>query len=434
MKQPRNYPHILWHSSLAGLFSFVLMSNACAAPNFDSPQCQPKEDGSNPCPIHLTHPVTKPLSAMAELGHLLFFDTQLSGSRQQSCASCHSPQNHYGPAPTAPDFALGGITMQRHGRRAVPSISYLEQQPPFSIGPDDPTSEAPPPLPPSTDHTSEPVSKSSHNTASSATNLVPQGGLFWDGRVDTLQQQAVEPLYNPDEMANTPKQLLHYLQHSPYTKQLEQLAGPAAIKAKPDLLIDEAAFAIGRYEIEAKSFHPYNSDYDHWLEGTYRFIPSERRGYILFNDPQKGNCAACHLSHPGGDGHTPPLFTDTQYEALGVPHNPHAQSGLPDLGLCRNGRAESQQEQYCGFFKTPSLRNTATRPHFFHNSVFHTLAEVLGFYAKRPIPANDLPARYQKNLDVSDHPFDRKPTDPQALSKQEQDDIIAFLRTLTDHQ
>ena len=84
--------------------------------------------------------------------------------------------------------------------------------------------------------------------------------------------------------------------------------------------MSEAMFAIARYQIEDPSFHPFTSKYDAWLQGKARFTPAEARGYLAFNDPTKGNCAACHLDKPTQDG-LPPLFTDFQYEALGVPRN-----------------------------------------------------------------------------------------------------------------
>lgn len=105
------------------------------------------------------------------------------------------------------------------------------------------------------------------------------------------------------------------------------------------------------------------------------------------------------------------------------------------------------QTQYCGLFGTPTLRNVATRRVFFHNGVYHSLQQVMDFYNFRDIDpgriyprgadgtvvkANDIPARYRANLDVTDPPFDRKLGEPPAMSKQDEQDIIAFLKTLTD--
>src|ERR1700749_794527 len=92
--------------------------------------------GANPKPVHLIHPPVQPPSAMARLGRDIFFDTSLSSSGKIACASCHSPQHAYGPPNDGP-VMLGGPTLTLPGMRTVPSLTYLERQPDFSIGPDD---------------------------------------------------------------------------------------------------------------------------------------------------------------------------------------------------------------------------------------------------------------------------------------------------------
>jgi cytochrome c peroxidase len=217
------------------------------------------------------------------------------------------------------------------------------------------------------------------------------------------------------------------------------------------LLVAEAMFAVARYQVEEVSFHPYTSKYDYWLEGRARLSESELRGLQSFNDPDKANCAGCHTSAPTRDG-LPPLFTDHQYEALGAPRNAAlAENGDPDhfdLGVCGPQRTDiAEQTQYCGMFLTPTLRNTATRRAFFHNGAFRNLEQVLDFYNFRdtnpdkvfPRAADgrlrkydDLPAKYHGNVDVSDPPFDRHAGEVPAMTTQDEADIIAFLKTLTD--
>ena len=107
----------------------------------------------------------------------------------------------------------------------------------------------------------------------------------------------------------------------------------------------------------------------------------------------------------------------------------------------------STDTQYCGLFMTPTLRNVATRHVFFHNAVFSSLKQVLDFYnfrdtsPQRIYPRgadgtvekfNDLPPLYRTNVDVTDPPFDRKIGDPPAMTDADEDDIIAFLKTLVD--
>jgi cytochrome c peroxidase len=401
--------------------------------------------GINPYPVHLVRPAVAPLSAMALLGKRIFFDTALSASGQMACASCHSPAAHYGPPNDAPAM-LGGPALNQQGVRAVPSLTYLERRPPFSVGPDkdeDENSTLPLQVALAAGATRAP--KTAHNTADSAGNLVPQGGLFWDGRVDTLQEQAIQPLVNPLEMANpSAAAVAAKLRARPYASQFVELFGPAILD-QPRQLVSEAKFAVARYQIEDPSFHPYSSKYDDWLEGRARFTPAELRGYLLFNDPDKANCGGCHLDRPGADG-TPPVFTDGQFEALGAPRNPALTANRDpawfDLGICGPSRDDMRdQPQFCGMFTTPTLRNVATRHVFFHSGVFRSLQEVMDFYAFRDVapgkvhpgrPGDDIPPQYRANIDTVDPPFDHKPGDPPAMTEQDEHDIIAFLRSLTD--
>ena len=303
---------------------------------------------------------------------------------------------------------------------------YLERQPNFSIGPDDLEGEGAATPPP-------------------AAAAVPQGGLFWDGRANTLQSQALEPLLNPREMAGgSVARVASKLRRAPYAARMTQLFGPA-IFDRAGAAVAEALFAVARYQIEDPSFHPYSSKYDFWLEGKARLSAAESRGYALFRDPARANCAACHLDRPTGIGQ-PPLFTDHQYEALGVPRNaklaPNRVAGYYDLGLCGPVRTDLRQAtQYCGMFLTPTLRNVATRKTFFHNGVYHTLAQVLDFYdfrAARPqrvyrtTKYDDLPPADRGNVDTVDAPFDRKPGQQPPLTAAEERDVIVFLKTLTD--
>jgi len=118
-----------------------------------------------------------------------------------------------------------------------------------------------------------------------------------------------------------------------------------------------------------------------------------------------------------------------------------------DLGLCGPERRDlAKRKQYCGLFKTPSLRNVALRPVFFHNGVITNLRDAVAFYAERDVKPSgwyptgadgtvrqydDLPAEYRANVN-REPPFDRGPGDAPALTEQEITDITAFLKTLTD--
>jgi cytochrome c peroxidase len=119
-----------------------------------------------------------------------------------------------------------------------------------------------------------------------------------------------------------------------------------------------------------------------------------------------------------------------------------------DLGICGPYRTDmSDQTQYCAMFGTPTLRNVATRQVFMHNGVYQTLEQVLDFYDFRDVAPDkiyrraadgtvlkydDIPEKYRANVDVADPPFDRHPGEPPAMTQEDEADIIAFLKTLTD--
>lgn len=405
---------------------------------------------SNPDPVRLVRPAARPLSPVAQLGREIFFDRHLSASRTISCASCHSPDHAFGP-PDGRAVQLGGPAGRDQGVRAVPSLRYLDRVPNFSIGPERAEAE-------DVNVTrlarqaagSTRLVKVAGGAAGSAA-MVPQGGLFWDGRVNTLQTQAMGPLFNPVEMANVgAESVADRLRNASYGDRFARLFGAATV-ASPARLIDEAMFAVARYQVEDPAFHPYTSKYDAYLEGRVALAPDEIHGLAVFEDTAKGNCAACHLDRPGPD-REPPLFTDFQYEALGVPRNGNLKQNVDhryfDLGLCGPVRADLRaQSRYCGMFRTPSLRNVAIREVFFHNGRYHTLMEVLRFYNLRQVQPervyptdgrgqvlrfDDLPAAVRGNVDTTDPPFNRTRGQPPAMSDRDLHDVVAFLKTLTD--
>ena len=333
------------------------------------------------------------LSALAELGRKMFFDPSLSSSGQQACASCHSPAHFYGP-PNDLAVQLGGPDGQRTGLRAVPTLTYLEHTPVFTIGPNPglPDNDAPPPQAavPSPDVKVAAVAKADTTSTAfvAAEANVPQGGLDWDGRAETFQAQARGPLLDPNEMGNhSVEEILDRIQRAPYAEDMKALFGEQ-IFAQPVLALDEALFALARFQLEEPSFHPYNSKYDVYLAGKAQLSDAEMRGLKLFEDPKKGNCASCHIDKPSRDGLYRPAFTDYQFEALGAPRNKDIRANSDphfyDLGLCGPLRADyAKADAYCALFKTPTLRNVATRKVFFHNGAFRSLEDVMRFYVER---------------------------------------------------
>ena len=195
---------------------------------------------------------------------------------------------------------------------------------------------------------------------------------------------------------------------------------------------------------------PSPANIDYWLEGEAQLTDAEKRGYLAFVDPERGNCDSCHKSalFPNG-GH--PDLTDFGLIATAVPrnneipanHDPH----YFDLGACGPIRTDlAGHPEFCGLFKAPTLRNVALKKRFFHNGVVKSLRDAVRFYAERDThperwyPKNpdgsiaiydDIPPQFRDNIN-HDPPFDRKAGEEPRLNDGDIDDIVAFLNTLTD--
>jgi cytochrome c peroxidase len=370
-------------------------------------------------------PVAPPLSAAAKVGEKMFFDKSLSASGQLACASCHDPE-HAHAAPNGFAVQIGGKHMNKLGTRAVPSLNYTEATPPYADLLDNP------------DGISTPG---------------PGGGFTQDGRAPTLAEQAKIPLLSQDEMANDrPAQVVAKLRVSPYADQFRAAFGADILKD------DKAAFhaaleALQAYQLEDVSFHPYDSKYDLYAGNKIGgdLTAQEMRGFAVYSDPNKGNCFACHYNGAGLNGSVR-LFTDFTYAAIGVPRNMDIPANRDprhfDLGICdRSDHRKRTDAPFCGMFKTPTLRNVATRKAFFHNGQLKSLRDVIRFYNTRDTQPelwyptkngkvqkyNDLPAQYRANLDTQAPLDGKKAGAAGAMTEQDMEDLEAFLNTLTDH-
>jgi cytochrome c peroxidase len=355
------------------------------------------------------------LSPVAALGAQLFRDESLSSSGRLSCLSCHEPQFAHA-APPADLVSRGGPGMDIPGNRNSPSIRYASFTPPFGYD--------------------------EEGTAF--------GGLFRDGRAATLVEQAKLPFLDAREMANeTRAEVISRLSRSPNAARFREVYGPDALE-DADAAFARLAAAIAQFEVEDPDFHRFDSKYDAYLVGRASLTPAELRGLALFEDPDKGNCAACHPSRPGKDG-SPPLFTDFTYDNVGLPRNAriaaNADPAFFDLGLCGPERRDlAGRAELCGAFKVPTLRNVARTAPYFHNGAFATLREAVDFYARRdtepglwypqsaagPRKFDDLPAEYAGAVNAAEVPYDRKAGEQPALAPAEVDDVVAFLKTLDD--
>jgi cytochrome c peroxidase len=349
------------------------------------------------------HAQSTSFSPMAQVGEKLFFDTNLSASKKMSCASCHDPNNHYAPSNSLP-VQLGGPNLTTPGFRAVPTLTYKDLTPAYA------------------DNAQNPDGVSTDS---------PGGGYTWDGRANTLAEQVAIPLLSSFEMANaSAAAVVQVVQNASYVALFQQAFG-ANVFSNPATAFIDVGLALQEYQLEDPDFHPYSSKYDYTtsLETSngqdVNFTAAEERGYGVYFDSTKGNCFACHYNGPmvGGGG---AQFTDFTFQALGVPRNTAipataTRPGLPptyyDLGLCTAQNPNyphtlPASAGFCGMFKVPTLRNTATRNVFFHNGVFTSLAQVLSWYNTRDTnPAawypsqggvvqkfNDLPTSYKPNV------------------------------------
>jgi cytochrome c peroxidase len=390
----------------------------------------------------LAHAQSTTLSVQAQVGQKLFFDTNLSASKQMSCATCHDPTNHYAQSTTNTlAVQLGGPNLTSPGFRAVPTLTYKALIPPYS------------------DNATNPDGVSANS---------PGGGFTWDGRADTQAQQVAIPLLSSFEMANTSQAaVVQVVQNASYAALFEQAYG-ANVLSDTATAFTDVGLALQAYEQEDPSFNAFTSKYDYWATVALsngqpvNLTAAEVRGYTVFNFT--GNCFACHYNGPvtGGGG---ALFTDFTYENPGAPRNlaiPANNSKWPlpayyDLGLCTAVNPDPvnpyliphvlpYSASLCGSFKTPTLRNTATRNVFFHNGVFTSLAQVIDFYNTRDTNPgkwyptvngvvqkfNDLPTALQTYVDNVDIPFGLSPGDTPYMTARNESDLLCFLETLTD--
>ena len=371
-----------------------------------------------------TAPGTPPPSRLERLGELIFSDASLSEPRGTSCLSCHLPgtgfANNHG---SRIGVALGSLPNSLGTRNAMAN-AYSHFAPPFSFRVVD-------------------------------GDVDPMGGLFWDGRADTMPQQALGPFLNPKEMNNpSAAAVVAKIAKAAYADEFKAEFGANVFKV-PEVAFQKVGAAIAAFETR-KTPDRFSSKYDQFIGGKTKLSLSETRGMNLFMDPLRGNCASCHTMNPNSKNPQDSLFTDFAHYAEGVPRNmqipANANPSKFDLGLCGPDRSRPALganvppnvsiEKFCGTFKMPSLRNVADRQAFMHNGFFKKLRDVVSFYATRNADpkrwygpagiANDVPAAYLPNIINDRVPFNRPASAGPALSEAEIDDVVAFLTTLSD--
>jgi len=282
-------------------------------------------------------------ATIEQLGELLFNDSILSRGNQVACASCHKP-----------DHAFADVT-------------------PVSVGVDG--------------------LKGTRNTPS-AMNQSGRVFQFWDGRMETLEEQAAGPIENPVEMDLPLSAAVDKLnKHEQYKKFFIKIFGHQADKKS---ITD----AIAAYE---RTLETNNSAFDNYMSGkdTSLFTASAKRGREIFNT--KGKCFDCHFG---------PDFTTDLFRNIGLFNG----KDLNDSGRY----VVTHDPKDIGRFKTPGLRNIAVTAPYMHNGMHKTLREVIDYYNE--------PDKFISNSVNRDTLLAK----PLGLTEQEKKDLEAFLVSLTD--
>ncbi|GAB3499780.1 cytochrome-c peroxidase [Spirosoma knui] len=279
----------------------------------------------------------------ATLGKRLFFDPILSRNRTISCASCHHEEFAF-----ADTSAVSLGVFGRKGKRNTPS----------------------------------------------AMNVLLQTSFFWDGRAATLEEQALIPIANPDEM-DLPIDIAvkRMNKNKMYRAYFKQAFGELPTE-------QNLAKALAEFQ---QTLETPETPFDDWRmnDNEAAMNESAKRGFALFNG--KANCVQCHF---GAN------FNNSEFRNIGL---------FDGKALTDSGRAEiTKKAADLGKFKIGPLRNVALTAPYMHNGMFKTLAQVIEYY-------ND-PDKVVPNS------INRDPllTKPLGLTDQEKKDLEAFLYSLTD--
>ena len=348
----------------------------------------------------------------ALLGERLFSDTSLSFNQNLSCATCHNPDKGFiddRDNGVASAVSLGDDQISL-GNRNSPTVSYASLTPDFT-GNDENAS----------------------------------GGQFLDGRASNLTEQAGEPFLNSLEMGMPSREsvIARIIAVPEYVEAFEALYGNAVFN---DTNTAYAALSdsLASFQ-ETQAVNPFDSKYDRAIAGTYTLTNAEENGQDLFFS-NRASCQDCHHINGLADVSPSELFTNHEYENIGVPANARLNSVLSsagqqadlvnngDQGLFENPAVNTNAAR--GRFRVPTLRNVAVTGPFMHNGVFQNLQTVLHFYDhqggnnNRNInpETNQVWGAPEVNDNISNQ------LNMRDLSDNDINNLECFLRTLTDAQ
>lgn len=344
------------------------------------------------------------------LGQAIFEDAGLSEPAGQACADCHQSSAGFAdPDVSSAAPVSEGVVSGQFGNRNAPTAAYASFTPEFHYD-----------------------------------NLESEyiGGQFVDGRATNLVAQAKGPFLNPVEMANTSETMVvEKIRSASYADTFRQVYGENSLD-DVGAAYNNIADAIAAFEA-TELFSPFNSKFDAHIAGSYTLSTAEANGFDIFQN--KALCTECHVLKEGmqplqaGDQ---PLFTNFTYSNIGTPKNPDnpvydSNPSFIDTGLAANPNLNTSTSLERGKFRVPTLRNVELTAPYFHNGVLQTLEEVVSFYNTREpdqcwgamgeIPLVNCWPEYEvsENVDISS-------TGDLLLTEQEEADLVAFLKTLTD--
>jgi cytochrome c peroxidase len=292
------------------------------------------------------------------------------------------------------------------------------------------------------------------------------GGQFWDGRANSLADQAGGPFLNPVEMAmpHLPQKtavVMRLSENPEYVKMFKEVYSIDLsildfnkAKAQADVNMDAPGVliayelmteAIGAFE-KSSEVNQFDSKFDYFRAGQAQLTAEEWKGLRLFEG--KALCSECHITEPlvAPDGsEIPPLLTDFTYDNLGLPVNPKIAELIGEerpidygLGGREDIAAMDPDGLQLGKFKVPTLRNIGLTAPYGHNGLFPTLEQIVHFYNTRDVldvcagpddagfgdtcwPAPEV----QQNVNVDE-------LGDLGLTEDEEAALVAFMLTLSD--
>jgi cytochrome c peroxidase len=346
----------------------------------------------------------------AALGDKLFNDVSLSRDGVQACATCHDPNHAFIDARTTEPAAVGiangsepgavsvGQDGLKMGDRNTPTAGYAAFTPDFFYDTDE---------------------------------EIFKGGQFLDGRARDLQEQAGGPFLNPVEMQTTKADVVAKVE-TKYGSAMKALYGNDVF-ATVDTAYSAITDSIAEFE-RTEVFAPFDSKFDKFLKGEAALTADEQQGLALFIAEDKGNCAACHPVPTALSEKVDSVFTDFTYDNLGVPANTvvrNVNGAGTDNGLFQNPVVDDVDLK--GAFRVAGLRNIAVTGPYMHNGVFKNLKTVVHFYNTRDVAGATNPETGNVwNPSEVNATKNTEELGNLGLTDAEEDQLVAFLKTLTD--